>query len=236
MRTVIVTNVPLALRSEKELKDYFEYYLSRPPITPGLSLRPGFFNKLAAIIYNRVIRAIGHVQQLHRAEPPSEDGTSDALEPDLGKVPVISRVAICRKLTELASFLERHEEVLQGLEAAHVKLAQKVLHAVKKELDKREGCHVPKMQGSILFKRREDEEIPLHVIVDDEMVKEKLLHTLQPFVEEFGLRSGTASESRIFSASFLFCVNLILPRATWPRRHEARNNLGSFAYPSTQCP
>ncbi|KAH9179383.1 hypothetical protein EDB89DRAFT_1901360, partial [Lactarius sanguifluus] len=73
-------------------------------------------------------------------------------EHDTNKVPVITRVVIARKMTELATLLERREEMLQKLEIAHVKLAQKTLYAVKKELDRREGRHIP-VKGSSFFRR-----------------------------------------------------------------------------------
>lgn len=227
MRTVMVTNLPLHLRSEKELADYFEYYLLRPSAIPALSLRPGFFNKLATVVYNRAIRILEHMQQLPRAELPSKDDMSGELESDISKVPVMSRVVVCRKMTALASLLERHEEVLQSLEAAHVKLAQKVLCAVKKELDKREGRRTPEMRGSSLFKRQEDEEIPLDMVVDDEKVKEQLILTLEPFVDEFGLRSGSASESKLFSTPSIFALRYVsqIREDTWTRTEKQSGKL-----------
>jgi hypothetical protein len=235
MRTVIVTNVPLHLRSEKELADYFEYYLSRRSDIPALSLRPGFFNKLATVVYNHAVRILEHLQQLPRAVLPSEDDVSGELESDMSKAPVISRVVVCRKMTALASLLERREEVLQNLEAAHVKLAQKVLHAVQKELDKREGRHIPEMRGSSLLKRQEDEEIPLDMAVDDEKVKEQLMLTLQPFVDEFGLRSGSVPESKFFSTPSILHSRMFL-REAGPYGHELQNSLGSSTYSPAQCP
>ena len=227
MRTVIVTNVPLHLRSEKELADYFEYYLSRPSAIPALSLWPGFFNKLATVVCNRAVRTLEHMQQLPRAEVPSEDNMSGELESDMSKFPVISRVVICRKMTALASLLERREEVMQSLEAAHVKLAQKVLYAVKKELDKREGRHMPEMRGSGRFKRQEDEEIPLDMVVDDEKVKEQLILTLQPFVDELGLPPGSSLESELFSTPLIFALRHVpqKSRATWTRSTEQSGKL-----------
>jgi Cytosolic domain of 10TM putative phosphate transporter len=213
LRTVMVTNIPLHLRSEKELTDYFEYYLSRPSAIPSLSLRPGLFNKLAEVVYNRAIRMFEYMHQLHRTGLPHEERMSGELEFDMTKAPVISRVIICRKMTALASLLERREKALQSLEVAHVKLAQRVLNAVKKKLDKSEGCHMPEMLGSSLIKRRREEleEVPLDLVVDDEKVKGQLIHTLQPFVDEFGLRSGTASESKVFSMLSIFALILYLP-------------------------
>ena len=211
LRTVMVTNVPLHLRSEKELADYFEYYLSRPSAIPALSSRHGFFNKLAAVVYNHATRVLEHLHQLHHAIPPGADGMSGEFEADTSKVPVISHVVIGRKMTALASLLDRREEVLQRLEAAHVKLAQKVLYAVKKELDKRAGRRMPERRGSSLFKRQEDEEMPLDIVVDDEKVKEQLIRTLQPFVDEFGLRSVSSSESEALSASCIFALIVCFP-------------------------
>jgi hypothetical protein len=223
----MVTNVPLHLRSEKELADYFKYYLSRRSAIPALSLQPGFSNKLANVVYNRAVRILEHLQQLPRAELPSKDDMSGELESDMSKVPVISRVVICRKMTALASLLERREEVMQSLETAHVRLAQKVLHAVQKELDKREGRHMPDMRGSSLFKRQEEEDIPLDMAVDDEKVKEQLILTLQPFVDEFGLRSGSASESKFFSIPSIFSLTYVLQKcgAIWTRTSEQSGKL-----------
>ncbi|KAI0247633.1 hypothetical protein BJV78DRAFT_904502 [Lactifluus subvellereus] len=195
LRTIMVTNVPLHLRSEKELADYFECHLSRPSVNPVTALYPrhGFFNKVAAVIYDHIKRLFEHIEHFHYAESPDEDAIHGELEASTSKAPVISCVIIARKMTELAHLLERREEVLQRLEAAHVKLAQKVLNAVKQELDKREGCRRPRIRCLSLFKRRGDEEIPLDMAVDDEKDREQLVRTLQPFVEEFGLRSGSAT-------------------------------------------
>ena len=193
LRTIIVTNVPLHLRSERELADYFEYYLSRSPITPaGLSSGPGFFNNLATLIYNRTKRILDH---MHRTGLSSEDDVNSEFEPDTNRVPVIARVVIARKMTELATLLERREEILQKLEVAHIKLAQKTLYAVKRELDRREGCQIPE-KGSSFFRKRGDEETPIEMAVDDEKLRERLIRTMRPFVEAFGLGSGNAKISK----------------------------------------
>ncbi|KAH9969775.1 hypothetical protein BC827DRAFT_1162697 [Russula dissimulans] len=196
-RTVMVTNVPLHLRSEKELADYFEYYLSRPSAMPSvaLPLRSSFLNKLTTVLYNRARQVLEHRLHLHRSGTPIENDIDGGLASDK-KVPVILRVVICRKMTELASLLERREAILQSLEAAHITLARNVLNAVKHELDKRDGYHVSEKRGSSLFKRREYEAMSLDAVEDDE-VKERVIRTLRPFVEEFfGLRSGSASENQ----------------------------------------
>jgi len=38
LRTLVLTNVPVKIRSEKELKEYFKYCLSRPFATPLVGL------------------------------------------------------------------------------------------------------------------------------------------------------------------------------------------------------
>ena len=196
LRTIMVTNIPLNLRSGRELEDYFVYYLSRPPITPAvLSSRSGFFNKLAALIYNRTKRIIDHMHHVHRTGLSSEDDVNTEFEPDTN-VPVIVRVVVARKMTELASLLERREEMLQKLEATHIKLAQKTLYAVKRELDRREGRQLPEKSSSSFFRKRDDEEMPIEMAVDDEKHREQLIRTMRPFVEEFGLGSGTAKTSK----------------------------------------
>ena len=205
LRTLMVTNIPLHLRSEKDLADYFEYYLSRPGVIPAvaLSLQPGFFNKLVTVVYNRSRRVLEHIQEIFH--PPGEDGISRDLEPDTNKVPRISRVLVGRKLTTLSSLLEQREAFLQGLEAAHIKLARNVLRFVKQELDKRNGCHIPEKRAPSISKGGEGKEVPLDMAGDDMSVREQLIRTLRPFIEEFGLRSGTALESKALSRHLSLC-------------------------------
>lgn len=208
LRTLMVTNIPLHLRSEKDLAEYFEYYLSRPGVIPAvaLSLRPGFFNKLVVVIYNRSKRVLEHIQEILHIRLRSEDGIRRGPEPDTNKVPRISRVVVSRKLTTLSTLLERHEYFLQGLEAAHIKLARNVLSVVKQELDKRQGYHIPEIRDPSLSKGGEGEEVPLDMAEDDQTVKERLIRTLRPFVEEFGLvRSGTTSESKASPQHLSLC-------------------------------
>ena len=195
LRTLMVTNIPLHLRSEKDLTDYFEYYLSRPGVIPAvaLSLRPGFFNKLVAVVYNRSRRVLKHIQETFHIGLPSQDGIS---RDNTKKVPLISRVVVGRNLTTLSSLLVRREHILRVLEAAHIKLARNVLSAVKQELDEREGRHIPETRNPGLFKWGGGKEVPPDMNKDDKRVREQLIRTLRPFVEEFGLRSGTTSESK----------------------------------------
>lgn len=196
LRTIMVTNVPLHLRSERELADYFEYYLSRPPNTPAvLSSRTGCFNQLATLIYSLTKRILDHMHYIHRTGLSSEDDVNTEFEPDTNRIPVIARVAVARKMTELANLLERREEMLQKLEVAHITLAQKTLYAVKREFDRREGRQIPE-KGPSFFHKRDDEDTPIEMAVSDEKLRERLIRTMRPFIEEFGLGSGNVKTSK----------------------------------------
>lgn len=194
LRTLMVTNIPLHLRSEKNLTDYFEYYLSRPAVT--LSFRLGFFNTLVSVLYSHSKRVLERIQEIFHIGPPREAGISKDAEPDTNKAPPISRVVIGRKMTILSSLIERREHFLQDLEVAHIKLARNVLSVVKHELDKREGCHIPETRDPSFFKGGEGEDVSLDMAEAGKSVRDQLIRTLRPFIEEFGLRSGTKSESK----------------------------------------
>ncbi|KAH9950604.1 DUF221-domain-containing protein [Amylocystis lapponica] len=141
LRTVMVTNVPQPLRSEKDLREYFEYYLSRQVARPAMGItpttQPGFLNKSFAFLFNRA-RGLPRFQRGREMSQSTEFVISDRATSMEGKpvpVPVIDRVVMVRKMTELASLLERREEVLRLLETAHIRLATRTLAAVKKAMD-----------------------------------------------------------------------------------------------------
>jgi hypothetical protein len=156
-RTIIVTNLPVQLRSERELQEYFEYYLSRHVDVPAIglppSVKPGLINRLVSFIYNRAKKYKDRVPYLlyPRTQHPIEDSkmaqSTDAEQaskfqsshnPPLVQ---IDRVTVVRKMTELAALMHRREDVLVRLETAHIKLARKALEAVKHELRKRGEHH-----------------------------------------------------------------------------------------------
>ena len=131
LRTVMVTNVPAPLRSEKALKEYFEYYMSRPlgaaPITPG------FIPQIMTFLLNRAA-ASSTVQ--HFKDVVDQEATSDTTnQKDKYLPPTVERVVVARKMTELASLLERRQDILKKLEYAHIKLACKALKATRGRLD-----------------------------------------------------------------------------------------------------
>ncbi|KAG8773666.1 hypothetical protein FRC15_001883, partial [Serendipita sp. 397] len=201
LRTVMVSNVPVGMRSESELKEYFEYYMSRPilvpPISPGYL--PRIFNwflhrKPARAAAKRVMRSekgwvmgtdakrFSNSNPLGEAgkrsdsadggistppngalkrdgEPHEEYNPTPLNDPHVGRdfaiidsrpdtpnildrngssplpPPIIEKVVICRKMTEISSRLERREEYLRKLESAHCKLATKVLEDVKEWIE-----------------------------------------------------------------------------------------------------
>ncbi|KAG2153124.1 uncharacterized protein EDB93DRAFT_1136745 [Suillus bovinus] len=140
LRTVMVTNVPVQLRSEKELKEYFEYHLSRsldkPSVGLSASTQPGLLNKLFTFGFNRAKRIPQNIgmsaRETANASQEGSDGNPLGQVPNLNlrNVPHIDRVVIARRMTELASLLERREEIIRRLEGAHIRLAKKALLAV----------------------------------------------------------------------------------------------------------
>lgn len=147
MRTVMVTNVPPLLRSEKDLKEYFEYYLSRPVAKPAIGVTsttpPGFLNKSFAFLLNQLSRIPAHLRHPRIsgrsvsdvAETSAEFGTSAFSTPERSDTsPSVERVILVRRMTELASLLERREEVLRLLETAHIKLARRAAASVKQTI------------------------------------------------------------------------------------------------------
>lgn len=222
LRTIMVSNVPALLRSEKELKEYFEYYMSRKLDKPAVGLagstQPGFINKSLVFLFNHAKKLPSHLPTnplnvltvSHTEGAPSSTDGKDAgvlaQNPSVpADVPVIDRVVMCRKMTELASLLERREDTLRLLETAHIRLAKKALHAVYDAM-KRKEAHLPLAHSSskaaiAIAKRRAAVDLehgkidePIHV--DEEERMEQLIRVLGPFVEEFRLKPSRVDRSR----------------------------------------
>ncbi|KAI0755185.1 hypothetical protein C8Q80DRAFT_1093766 [Daedaleopsis nitida] len=143
LRTVMVTNIPATLRSDKDLKEYFEYYLSRKVALPAIGLnsstQPGLINKTFAFLFNRARRIPDQVnltrlstgEHTSARSSPTHEQNREAFS-----APVIDRVVIVRRMNELAALLERREEILRLLETAHIKLARKALTDVQAALQR----------------------------------------------------------------------------------------------------
>ncbi|KAF9565721.1 hypothetical protein CPC08DRAFT_740946 [Agrocybe pediades] len=217
LRTIMVTSIPGSLRNEKDLQEYFEYYMSRKVEKPSMgitsSTQPGFLNKSFAFLFNRAKRIPSRLPLISRTEETSsEDGTDGSRgtkrysSRKVQDVPLIERVVVARKMTELASLLERREEILVQLETAHVKLANKALLAVKAAIE-RKNAHKSIVQGTtktmeVIKKRRsqavdpERGETNVEGTVDEEGRMEELIEVLGPFVEEFGTQRPLTTRSK----------------------------------------
>jgi hypothetical protein len=217
MRTVMVSNVPLALRNETDLKKYFEYHMSGNPATTSMgitsSTHPGIFSKYVTYLFNRVKRIparLPPVPLLPHSElsgPPFIRGNAPNLTTSLDIVPIIDSVVVVRKMTELASLLERREEVLSLLETAHIKLANNTLAAVKAAMD-RKAEHKPFFSGKtragkVIRNARRSIVVDVAERIertesrsDPTMTMEKLIEVLGPYVEEFGLQDSLARHYR----------------------------------------
>ena len=209
LRTIMVSNVPHGLRNEKDLKEYFEYYMSRKLDKPSMgitsSTQPGFLNKSFAFLFNRAKKIPRHIPlplfspaDKSEASPNGEQEASDTVASQTaGGLPGIERVVITRKLTELASLLQRREEILCLLETAHIQLANKALTRVKHAMEKKVANLpiVPKTSKAAQVARlkrsmTEDPEAG-RAASDEETCMEQLIEVLGPFVEEFGLHDET---------------------------------------------
>ncbi|KAF8073764.1 hypothetical protein FPV67DRAFT_764997 [Lyophyllum atratum] len=215
LRTVMVSNIPPPLRKEKDLKEYFEYYLSRKLEKPSMgitsSTQPGFLNKSFAFIFNRAKRIPAHLPPIPlisagdvtESKGKQDPGSTASRSTD--NVPVIERVIIARKMTEIASLLERREEILRLLETAHIKLANQALTAVKAAMDRR-NANMPIASGNnraaeIARKRRSvavdlERGEPQEAALDEDARMNQLIQVLGPFVEEFGLGESLSLRSR----------------------------------------
>lgn len=223
-RTVMVSNLPPTLRTEKELKEYFEYYLSRKVDKPAIGLtsstHPGFLNKSFAFLFNRAKRLPGHIPtsnlaaavrgQTKQADTEAQEEREDEHKPRTWDAPEIERVVVVRKLTELASLLERREELLQSLEVAHIKLAKKTLTAVCNAMQKQKE-HLPLSfktpAAAVIARVREelrnedaDQVMTEGTDPDDEDARERcmqdLIKVLSPYVEDFDLTPESSVTSR----------------------------------------
>ncbi|KAG6840979.1 hypothetical protein C0991_002869 [Blastosporella zonata] len=213
LRTIMVSNVPASLRNEKDLKEYFEFYMSRKLHKPSMGItstvQPGFLNKSFAFLFNRAKRiparlplfSQGGEADTLKANQHSDSTTSRGAAQSANNAPLIERVIIARKMTSIASLLERRENILRLLETAHIKLANKALAAVKEATEMRRA-NLPISSGqnraAEIAKRRRsmDPEHGTHAEVDEDARMDQLIEVLGPFVEEFGIQESLFVRSR----------------------------------------
>lgn len=210
LRTIMVENLLPHLRDEENLKEYFKCYIPRPidKSSVGItsSMQPGFFNKSLAFLFNRVKRIQNPLPVVNAVRDDAVDHKDQEEGIDADSVPVvIDRVVIVRKMTKLASLLQRREEVLRNLETAHIKLARKTLIAVKDAVEKRHVAQparpgtlsqvslaTPNFPGTQIMTPdvepgRQNQDGPVEI--EEQM--DILIRTLSPYVDNFGLRQDT---------------------------------------------
>uniref|UniRef100_A0A0W0G127 DUF221-domain-containing protein n=2 Tax=Moniliophthora roreri TaxID=221103 RepID=A0A0W0G127_MONRR len=212
-RTIMVANIPPQLRDEKELREYFQYYMSRKLEKPAMGVnsttQPGFINKSLAFIFN-------HAKHIPHLTHSKDEGSQPSnMRPNPDDVPVIERVVIARKMTELASLLERREEILRQLESAHIKLAKKALAAVKRAMELKEANKPFKFsrrgsRAALIAKQRktnadiESGDPSQGGVLSEEERMEQLIKVLGPFVEEFGLLNLAGKEGNSSLGNYAF--------------------------------
>ena len=209
-RTIMVSNVLPQLRDEKALKEYFEFYMSRKLEKPALGVnsttQPGFINKSLSFLFNRAKRVSTHFPST--SSPKNEDDVEPRVsnENDSNNLlPRIERVTLVRKMTELASLLERREDILRLLETAHINLARKALAAVTAAMEM-QAANKPmaisrsNTRAAIIAKQRNKQAEVEPVNQDDcaseeERMKE-LIRVLRPYVDNPGSRGDQPEISR----------------------------------------
>ncbi|OAX42854.1 DUF221-domain-containing protein [Rhizopogon vinicolor AM-OR11-026] len=199
LRTVMVTNIPVPLRSEKELREYFEYYLSRSLDKPSVGLpaskQPGFLNKLFTFVFNRAKRIPQSINAPQRQADESQEENDGAplhhvpsSTPE--NIPVVGRVVIALRMTELASLLERREDILRRSEAAHIRLANKALLAVYDEIERRRSSKEDTNAPGRTRNRTTDVENGFSQTHNEQQNNmDILIRTLAPFLNDYELTS-----------------------------------------------
>ncbi|KAF5338900.1 hypothetical protein D9611_008816 [Ephemerocybe angulata] len=203
LRTVMVSNVPHTLRDERELKEYFEYWLSRKIEKPSMgitsSTQPGMLNKTAAYFFNRAKKLPAKVQNVLPISAKEDSRPSEEEKGPKPDTPLVERVVIARKMTELASLLERREEILRLLETAHIKLANRALLDVKEAMDRKKSrkpavhhkstraIEIAKKRRSAAADIEQGKERKFEEPMEEEERMERLIEVLGPYIREFGM-------------------------------------------------
>ncbi|KAI6044833.1 hypothetical protein EDC04DRAFT_3105614 [Pisolithus marmoratus] len=198
LRTVMVSNIPVGLRSEQNLREYFEYYMSRPLHLPSVgitsSAHPGLVDKTLAFGFNRAKRVPRRIRlPLVGSGTRGTERRSDESQGDIassGDIPAIERVVIARNMAELASLLERREGILCALEEAHIKLAKRILATVALEVERRKLANHDSTGNTVVDVDPGKKQVDLEgqiPVVDDTSNIDLLVRTLSPFVVECGV-------------------------------------------------
>ncbi|CAO1613033.1 unnamed protein product [Parajaminaea phylloscopi] len=148
-RTLLVTNLPATMRDEASIRRYFEEFLRPDDATSDGASDYNGHSRTGSIVEIPVSReetsseeneaaATKHAQQLMSVAPGPGPGPGPDLEPNRHLGSPVQTVVLVRKMNELSAMLARRQEILQQLEAAHIKLAQNVMEKVKSKSDKQQ--------------------------------------------------------------------------------------------------
>ncbi|PWN50853.1 hypothetical protein IE53DRAFT_368546 [Violaceomyces palustris] len=161
-RTLMVMNLPSTMRDEASIRRYFEEFLrpddasiltdSQPPSrihsrdTSGANNDPQSSTDDSR--WNETTQGEdageddaergtgGFSRPIHHHNQARPLGPEPDINPDRHLKSPVQTVVLVRKMNELSSMLGRRQEVLNLLEAAHVKLAQNVMHSVGRRTQK----------------------------------------------------------------------------------------------------
>ncbi|EJD50636.1 hypothetical protein AURDEDRAFT_112230 [Auricularia subglabra TFB-10046 SS5] len=211
LRTIMVTNIPEELRDDKLLRDYFEYYLSHPHEPTGKT------SSVPAVI----TLLVGRITWFFRTRGGRHHGSESDEEP-----PVIEKVVVMRKMTDLASLMERREDVLRKLETAHVALAKKVLLGVKSHLAAEGGENLilePKPRAKSVFRRKKAMEEAINTETLDKAGMKTLVTTLAPFVDQFQLGRDSSHPEQTSAYATIWDALYSLPRSVLNPYHPLIN-------------
>jgi hypothetical protein len=139
------------MRDEQQLKEYFEYYLARkiakPTIGINTSTQPGFTNRYLSYFWNQIKRTPPDGSAHPNLIANSEDGHTAEASRENRRTAIVEQATVVRRMSQLATLLERREEVLRVLETAHIRLACKVLIAVAACMKDRPEAVLTKRRG-----------------------------------------------------------------------------------------
>lgn len=161
-RTLLVTNLPPTMRDEASIRRYFEEFLRPDDEGEISSLHTGTAQGSSDTSAGYLVDSKGapsdqtyaaefgavNTEVGRNDEPATGEATGPAPDthPDRHFRSPVQTVVLVRKMNELSAMLTRRQDVLAQLEAAHIKLAQTVLHKVQRQARKLRGEATPPEQ------------------------------------------------------------------------------------------
>ncbi|PWN18768.1 hypothetical protein BCV69DRAFT_62337 [Microstroma glucosiphilum] len=142
-RTLLVTNVPASLRGEGNIRRYFEEYLrpdgekteNQVAAPQGTQVRRETDVENPETTIRRVVGDLEEqtIDNYVEGNAKAGGGSSRTASPTESLPSPVQCVILVRKMGELSAMLNRRADILQQIEAAHIKLAQSVLEKVSQQ-------------------------------------------------------------------------------------------------------